>query len=143
MQRYVAKVSDFGTSKLLFDGNGETSHLVGFTRVWAAPEVMDRYLHRTQAKARTWAGPKVGVKSDVYSAGLVLCFLFHPLVERRRSLPDGWRPSSETERIPNFDVFQPLELRDLLRRMLAHAADERPSSEEVLHALNQIWPDGD
>lgn len=122
-----AKLLDFGVA--IFKGAGAPPRLTQIDHTVGSPG----YMSPEQAMAL-----EVGPASDIYGLG---CTLFRMLTHRLPYEPDrAMRPRQQHVSAPvpgpgGFRHETPPTLDDLVRRMLAKEADQRPVAEEVYESL--------
>ncbi|EQC31465.1 TKL protein kinase [Saprolegnia diclina VS20] len=133
---FAAKITDFGTSRKATEHETMTAEIG--TVAWIAPEVLK--------------GVRYSAKADVYSLGVFLSELDTleiPYSNMPRLVPrTGVSVDVAKTRIamlvvageltPVFSECCPPAIRDLARRCLAYAPDDRPSMDEVLHWLDHV-----
>ncbi len=127
-----AKICDFGTS-VVVKGGGEVAVLAGLSPLYAAPEVIDK----KSGIVPKLPGNRVGKKSDVFAAGLVLRFLF-----TGETPADTWVRPPKTlyeRKVPDLPESVPKPLADLMKRMWSHCGIDRPTSAEVVAEMSQMW----
>jgi len=122
--KYVAKVADFGMSRIT--DKGEYIASSGTLPIkWSAPEV----LRRDAATS----------KSDVWSFGIVLWELWE-----RGAEPYGWLSNREAyERVLDGEVLEPSKkmppaIADLMKKCLKMNPSERPSFFDIVNMLKSI-----
>ncbi|XP_074592273.1 wall-associated receptor kinase 2-like [Curcuma longa] len=137
---YIAKVSDFGASKLIPKGEKQFATLIQFTHGYIDPECLMTY--------------ELTYKSDVYSFGVVLLEIFTGKVainfeesEEQRSLVSNFILSVNENKV--FDILDNQvkkeadmeliqELGDLISRCLHMKGEERPTMKEVAEELDTL-----
>ena len=113
------KIADFGISKFI-GAMGKTSTSVG-SPVYMAPEQFyDRY----------------GLKSDIYALGVMLFELLHNELPFNGSHVEIFKGHLEAAVPIAHDV--PPSIADLLTRMMAKEATERPDASELLATASQL-----
>ncbi len=133
--QHHAKICDFGMAKVLNE-HDEVSRTAGYSPLYAAPEVMHfcpslQLFHNDAA-----ACP--GFKSDIFSAALVICFLF-----TGANPSDSWvsrHPGdlSVIRHRPSTDSLDS-NLAQLLSQMWAENVRDRPTAAQVGLMMNAMW----
>ncbi|KAI9029222.1 kinase-like domain-containing protein [Hyaloraphidium curvatum] len=130
----IAKVADFGLSKIRATASLHSTNRGGGTTVFKAPETFAR------------PNPKPGTATDVYAFGVTMWELFSlgeiPLLREARLLgPDAFGERIRTD--PGFRPQRPYGCPDatwgLMQRCWAMDAAERPRFEEVADELKAIF----
>lgn len=126
------KIADFGTSKLK-EENEMIRTLVG-TPLFASPEILELFAGDEQSYTE---------KSDIWSLGLILYFMFNyqreqdsALLRLKESLP--WKGKNPFEVLNNIQTkplefhspTMPEEIQDILRKMLTIDVNKRMSFKE-------------
>ncbi|XP_033124928.1 mitogen-activated protein kinase kinase kinase 12-like [Anneissia japonica] len=118
----VIKLTDFGISKITNDITS-TTHNIGGTILWMAPEVMDE-------------NDKIDYfRSDIYSLGIVLWELYH------RTMPyDKWKLKDIIKHVLNYkghlEIDDGCDIREVLLSCLEYEPTERPTAKEILTPFN-------
>ena len=116
---WVCKLTDFGLSKLVIEGRSACDETGRFgTMGWIAPEITRAYLkgHFTQLFSK---------RSDVWSLGCVLHFIFHG----KRPVDYLGNAVKFGDEVSQFDY--------LINKMIQEDANQRPDMETVKKTLEQ------
>ncbi|XP_071963914.1 uncharacterized protein [Antedon mediterranea] len=120
----VIKLTDFGLSKFLKDGN---SRNVRGTILWMSPEVL------TEAEDVDY------FKSDIYSLGVVLWELYHQRKPYQQvSILSVLQHVIHNKGHPEIDDSCDVRLRDVMLNCWNYQPDQRPNAEQILTSLDNV-----